>query len=162
MLSQFGRKTARDQRGFSLIEMLIAVFIVGLALTVFLQLLSGSMRLKSQSSSLLNYTTRADEIFSYLLTRDIKDETFVWQAEAEKGHWRLQLLPVEIRKPVEAEDPEVRIDLPTELFMLRFTFYSPEDRPVTTLELVRQYPLGYFSEDFLAQHLAVEDQQGAM
>lgn len=145
-----------SQGGFTLVEVLVSFIIVGLALTVFLQLLSGSMRLSYKSRDLLDHTIRADEIFSRILIQDIRNEDFIWQAEIEKGRWNLQLEAVEVSE-LNADKKEITISLPAELYRLIFTFYTTDDRPVLALESVRQYPLAYFSEEFKQQHLSAPE-----
>lgn len=149
----------RNQRGFSLVEILVAVFIVGLALTVFFQLLSGSMRLSYKSRNLLDHAMHAEEIFSWVLIQDIRSEEFIWSAEMESGRWDLQLEAIEIPE-INISLNEDNIILPAELYRLIFTFYTAAGRPVISLNAVRQYPLRYLTDDFKQQHLhEPEDQE---
>ena len=148
-----------DQRGFTLVEVLVAFIIVGLSLTVFLQLLSGSMRLSHKSRELLNQTLRADEIFSQILLQDIRTDDFLWYDEVEPERWKLQIEAIEVAES-NLDNEDLNIILPAELYQLTFVFYAADDRPVMTLKSVRQYPLAYFSEDFRQLHLlTIEDRE---
>lgn len=149
----------RNQGGFFLVEILVAVFIVGLSLTVFFQLLSGSMKLSYKGRHLLNSAIHADEIFSGILLQDITSEDFVWHAEIEQGKWDLQLEAIEIQEP-DVDNDELNIILPADLYRLVFTLYAADGRPVISLASVRQYPLNYFSEDFKQEHVYQFDDQG--
>lgn len=155
----FDNARFRDQGGFFLVEILVAVFIVGLSLTVFFQLLSGSMKLSYKGRHLLNSAIHADEIFSGILLQDITSEDFVWHAEIEQGGWDLQLEAIEIQNP-DIDNDELSIILPADLYRLVFTLYAADGRPVISLASVRQYPLNYFSEDFKREHVHQLDDRG--
>lgn len=141
-----------DQKGFTLVEVLVAFIIVGLSLTVFLQLLSGSMRLSHKSRHLLDQAIHADEVFSQILLQDIRTEDFLWHDEEEDGRWELQLEAIEVVDP-EVDKTELTIVPVAELYQLVLTFYVANDRPTITLKSVRQYPLTYFTEEFKQLHL---------
>lgn len=149
----------RNQGGFSLVEILVAVFIVGLSLTVFFQLLSGNIKLSYKGRHLLNSAIHADEIFSKLLLQDITSEDFVWHAEIEQGEWDLQLKAIEIQE-TDIDTDELNIILPADLYRLVFTLYAADGRPVISLASVRQYPFNYFPEDFKQEHVHQLDDQG--
>jgi len=148
-----------DQRGFTLVEVLVAFIIVGLSLTVFLQLLSGSMQLSHKSRYLLDQAIRADEVFSQILLQDIRTEDFLWQDNEGDGRWELQLKSIEVADP-DMDEKELITIPPAELYQLVFTFYAADDRPTIILKSVRQYPLTYFTDEFKQLHLrTIEDQE---
>lgn len=143
----------KKQQGFTLIEMLVAIFIVGLALTVFLQILSGSMKLSYKSRTLIDYTRQADEVFSALLLQDIKNEQFEWSGNVGQQSWQLYLYALEIKKPIEDSQDQLIINLPAELFLFEFTLYSDDGRPVVVLKEIRQYPVGSLNDAFKQQYV---------
>lgn len=139
--------------GFSLIEILVAVFVVGLSLTVFLQLFSGSLRLSYKSRYLLNETIRADAIFSYLLKQDIVHEDFSWSGEISDGSWDLHMNSLQTLDTLDENLKQVAFDLPAELYQLVFTLRSLDGRAVIVLTSTQTYSSGYFSEDFKKEHI---------
>lgn len=162
MIGYSGKDRAiRDSRGFTLIEMLVAVFIVGLALTVFLQLLSSSMKLSHKSRQRLDNACYADEVFSHLLSQDIREDSFNWSGESARGRWVLTLNAVEISTLTIRDLDELNIVLPADLYQFTLTLYRGDERVVFSLESLRQYPLDHFTEDFKQQYVQPRiDQEG--
>lgn len=105
-----GRRVARAQRGFSLIEMIAAILLLALAFTALLQVLGGASRLTSQA---------AQRDRAALLARSLLDSRFVLepiQAGSSEGRfdqqyrWRMSV--------TRASPPGSGNDTPVQLYRL--------------------------------------------
>lgn len=144
-----------DNRGFTLLEMLVAVMVVGLTVTVFFQVLSSSMKLERKGRQLDEVQLVAGQLFEFLLARDVREDDFPWSGELPEFPWELKLSAVEIREEsLSLSESEVAIKLPEEFY--RFTLlvhYGPRQKKLLTLIQERRFPLNYFSDSFKAEHL---------
>ena len=159
----------KNQRGFTLIEMLVAVLIVGISVTVFFQLLSAGMKLSHKSRQQLAYSRQVEELFLQFTDVDIRDDSFPWNGQIDDFVWQMQLFPVQVRqqdidddsKAVAASDEDEKISLPSELYRLEFTLFSGDkERQLGTLSTIRRYPLSYFNQQFLHSHLQRNNDHG--
>ncbi len=158
------------QRGFTLIEMLVAVVIVAISVTVFFQLLSSSMKLAHKSRVKLARAQQADELFARLLAMDIRDEKFPWQSDAAAADgvtWQVHLYPLLVQDDLSAAAADYADDnlpepkLVYELYRQRLQMYNSADgRLLAQLETVRRFPPTYFTEQFKQQHLESESMSG--
>ncbi|WP_321531237.1 type II secretion system protein [uncultured Desulfuromonas sp.] len=146
------RQPHHGQGGFSLIEMLVAVVLVGMVLTVFLQVFSGSMRLSRKSRAMLEHHLQAEALFSRVLLQDERDEYFAWQGENDIGRWEIVLQELDTVVPLEEQD-EITLALPSELFIETLTFYPAATTTSVVLQQIRRWPLNHFSEDFRLQNV---------
>jgi len=144
-----------NNRGFTLLEMLVAVMVVGLTVTVFFQVLSSSMKLEIKGRRLDEVQLVAGQLFELLLSRDVREDDFPWRGELTESFWELKLLPVDIREEsLSLSESEVSLNLPEELY--RFTLlvhYGPRQKKLLTLMREKRFPLNYFSDSFKAEHL---------
>jgi general secretion pathway protein I len=112
------RKRSLGTRGFTLIETVIALAILGIGLTVIIELFSGGLRLARTSeeyTKAMNFArTKLEEIISQQNIEEGTDEgefddTFRWQVNTKK----MDLLPVEkdsdFKPPVELF--QVKVDI---------------------------------------------------
>nr|WP_320051368.1 type II secretion system protein [uncultured Desulfuromonas sp.] len=150
----------KNDEGFSLIEMLVAVVLVGMVLTVFLQVFSGSMRLSRKSRAMLEQHLQAEQLFSRFLLQDERDDLFPWQGENETGRWEIVLQERDTVIPLE-EQEEVVITLPSELFVETLTFYPVATDSSIVLQQIRRRPLNYYTEDFRQQFVLPADEEEA-
>ena len=146
----------RDQRGFTLLEMMVAVLVVGLTVTVFFQLFGASLKLERRGRSFDEIIVCGQEVFALLKVRDLRQDDFPWSGEDENFSWQLTLEPVEVRPEVEKNDdntPVVR--LPSELYRLVFVIRD-RHHSGRRLRLVayRRVNPGYFTDEFKKAHLA--------
>jgi len=145
----------KNNRGFTLLEMLVAVMVVGLTVTVFFQVLSASMKLEVKGRRLDEIQLVAGQLFEFLLARDVRDDDFTWAGELDKYSWKLNLSPAEIKEESTPLDGEtIAIRLPEELY--RFTLlvhYGPRRKKLLTLMREKRFPLNYFTESFKEEHL---------
>ncbi len=112
------RRHGLKDKGFTLIDVVVAVAILGIALTVIIELFAGGLRLARVSkeyTKAVNYAnSKMEEITSKQIleegsTEGEFDETFRWRVTMNK----LNLLPVE--KPWEVKPPiqffKIRVDV---------------------------------------------------
>ena len=150
------------QRGFTLIEMLVAVVIVAISVTVFFQLLSSSMKLAHKSRVKLARAQQADELFARLLAMDIRDEKFPWQSDAAAADgvtWQVHLYPLLVQDEFVAgvadhvDEGHFHPRLLYELYRQRLELYSASGRLLVQLDTIRRFPPAWFSARFKQQHL---------
>lgn len=140
------------QAGFTLMETLVAVIITSLTVTVFFQLLSGSMNLERRGRDVVLEAMVAEQAFTALQREDIREADFPWTGQAGRLSWRLLIFPEEVRDAFR-EDDEADLLLPTELY--RYTFrYSWRDGSERTLVAFMTHPPEFFDDQFRATHLA--------
>ncbi len=112
------RKHSLKEQGFTLIEVVVAVAILGIALTVIIELFAGGLRLARASkeyTKAVNYANaKMEEIASQQtleegITEGEFDETYHWRVTMNK----VNLLPVE--KPWEVKPPiqlfQIKVDV---------------------------------------------------
>ena len=146
----------RDCRGFTLLEMMVAVLVVGLTVTVFFQLFSASLKLERRGRSFDEIIIRGQEIFALLQARDLRRDDFPWSGEEGDFSWQLTLEPVEIKPDVDQETEETpTLRLPSELYRLVFVIRN-RNHPARQLRLVayRRVAVGYYNDEFKKEHLA--------
>jgi len=145
----------RDSRGFTLLEMMVAVLIVGLTVTVFFQLFGASLKLERRAQSFDEIIIRGQELFALLQARDLRRDDFPWSGEDDDFSWQLTLEPVEVKPEVEQTDDAPALRLPSELYRLVFVIRNRK-HPSRHLRLVayRRVSTGYFTDDFKKEHLA--------
>ena len=143
-----------DSSGFTLMEMLVAVIIVGLTVTVFFQLLSSSMRLTIRGRELLDVSLQAHDFFEELLERDVRGEFFKFENQEGEFPWELKIYPVDV-EPEDDPDDEVRLNYADEVYAYELTWYFSEEK-IKSLKYMRYkaHPKGYFDDDFKAEHIS--------
>ena len=112
------KKHGLKRQGFTLIEVVVAIAILGIALTVIIELFAGGLRLARVSkeyTKAVNYAnTKMEEVASQQtleegITEGEFDETYRWRVAMNK----VNLLPVE--KPWEVKPPiqlfQIRVDV---------------------------------------------------
>ncbi len=138
-----------NPKGFTLIEVLVAMVITGLVVTVFFQLLSAGIRLEYRSIQRTKDVLNVGQAFTEVLSRDVREPDFEWRKE-DKGTVRtLRIEPVETLKThMESEQP---IKLSSELY--RYVFeYATEDKRQWIIVRYVQHDPDFFSEDFKSTH----------
>ena len=148
--------SGRNERGFTLLEMMVAVLIVGLTVTTFFQLFGASLRLELRARGFDEVIVSGRQTFALLLVRDMRVDEFPWSGEIENFSWSLGLEAVDV-KPDEdavADNETINLRWTSELYRLVFVMQDTR-RPGRHLRLVayRQVKPGYFTDEFKEEHL---------
>ncbi|PTN35142.1 hypothetical protein C6366_11520 [Desulfonatronum sp. SC1] len=138
--------------GFTLMETLVAVIITSLTVTVFFQLLSGSMNLERKGRDLVQELILADRAFEELQRLDVRDPDFPWEGEAHGLTWRLEIHPVDIASPTIEED-ELALRLPQELYLYVF-HYGRKGDPGRTIQRHIAHAPDFFDDRFRSVHIS--------
>ena len=146
--------------GFTLLEMMVAVLVVGLTVTTFFQLFGASLRLERRGRGFDEVIVIGRQTMAQLLVRDLLKDEFPWSGEIENFDWNLHLEPVDVKPDADENAAAEGIILrwPSELYRLVFTIQD-KNRPGRHLRLVayRQVAPGYFTDDFKEKHIAPEE-----
>ncbi len=149
-------RVSSNNSGFTLLEMMVAVLVVGLTVTTFFQLFGASLRLEQRGRGFDEVIVVGRQTFVELLVRDLRKDEFPWSGEVEDFSWELQLEAVDVKPEVDAEaaDEGVALRWTSELYRLVFTIQD-KNRPGRHLRLVayRQLNPGYFTDDFKEKQL---------
>ena len=94
-------RTASTSGGFTLLEALIALVIVGVSLGVLFQVVSGSINLSLHGRELFVITAEAQAVFDAVAPRSLPWEDLEWSNSTETGEWTLTLHPVILRDAFE-------------------------------------------------------------
>lgn len=147
------------ESGFTLLEMMVAVVVVGLTVTTFFQLFGASLRLEQRGRGFDEVIVVGRQTFAQLRSRDLRKDEFPWLGEIENFSWNLQLEAVDVKPEIDAnaDDEEITLRWTSELYRLIFAIQD-QNRPGRHLRLVayRQTVPGYFTDDFKEEHLAKE------
>ena len=146
----------RGERGFTLLEMMVAVLIVGLTVTTFFQLFGASLRLEQRARGFDEIIVLGRQTFALLLARDLRSDEFPWSGESENFSWNLRLEPIDVKPEAEAtvEAEAITLRWTSELYRLIFSLQDIR-RPGRHLKLVayQQVKPGYFTDEFKEEHL---------
>ena len=145
-----------SERGFTLLEMMVAVLIVGLTVTTFFQLFGASLRLEQRARGFDEIIVYGRQNFALLRARDLRSDEFPWSGETENFAWSLRLEPVDVKPDVDlgADDETLNLRWASELYRLVFALQDRR-RPGRHLNLVayQQVKPGYFTDEFKEDHL---------
>ncbi len=146
----------RSEHGFTLLEMMVAVLIVGLTVTTFFQLFGASLRLEQRARGFDEVIVLGRQTFSLLLARDLRSDEFPWSGSSQNFSWSLRLEPVDVKPDVDAafDDETLSLRWTSELYRLVFALQDIR-RPGRHLNLVayQQIKPGYFTDEFKEEHL---------
>ncbi len=149
-------RAQNSDSGFTLLEMMVAVLVVGLTVTTFFQLFGASLRLERRGRGFDEVVVIGRQTMAQLLVRDLRKDEFPWSGEIENFAWSLYLEPVDVKADVDEKAVEEGISLrwTSELYRLVFTIQD-KNRPGRHLRLVayRQVAPGYFTDDFKEKHI---------
>ena len=100
-------------RGFTLIEILAALTLIGIAVVYLVQLFSANLRTVGTSRDYMEALTRAEAVMRGITERDRIEETS-WQEETEQGY--------RVSVSVSEDEKERTEDLPVKLLRIEMTF----------------------------------------
>ena len=103
----------RRERGFTLIEILASLTLIGLAVVYLVQLFSANLRTIGTSQDYMEALTRAEAVMREITERD-KIEEASWQEETEQGY--------RVAVSVSEAEKERTEDLPVKLLRIEMTF----------------------------------------
>jgi len=139
-------------------ETLVAVVIAALTVTVFFQLLSGSMNLERKGRDLVQELILADRAFEELQRLDVRDPDFPWEGEARGLTWRLEIHPLDIASTTIEED-ELALRLPQELYLYEFRYVYGKG-PGRNIQRHVAHALGFFDDRFRSAHISASPPAG--
>lgn len=138
--------------GFTLIEVLVALIITGMVITVFFQILSAGIRLEFSSDQRYGEVVNLRQVFGSVITQDVREDDFEWQGEYEDGSWSLQIEQIETMKTMERyEDLETPLRIDSELYRYLFEYQSKDGRKWTLIRYAHYEP-DFFSDEFKNVH----------
>ena len=103
----------RSERGFTLIEILASLTLIGLAVVYLVQLFSANLRTIGTSQDYMEALTRAEAVMREITERD-KIEEASWQEETDQGY--------RVAVSVSEAEKERTEDLPVKLLYIEMTF----------------------------------------
>jgi prepilin-type N-terminal cleavage/methylation domain-containing protein len=103
----------KKERGFTLIEILASLTLIGLAVVYLVQLFSANLRTIGTSQDYMEALTRAEAVMREITERD-KIEEASWQEETEQGY--------RVAVSVSEAEKERTEDLPVKLLRIEMTF----------------------------------------
>ena len=103
----------RRERGFTLIEILASLTLIGLAVVYLVQLFSANLRTIGTSQDYMEALTRAEAVMREITERD-KIEEASWQEETDQGY--------RVAVSVSEAEKERTEDLPVKLLYIEMTF----------------------------------------
>lgn len=148
------RIMAQEELGFTLLEVLIALTIVALAVTVYLQLMSAGMKLEYKASKKIDHAVQAEQFFEGLQCQDVREDDFQWQGEDGECQWRLKILPKDVQVQKWEKD-DVQITRNTELYSFKLTYSCPDATPLTLRRWEVLDP-DFFSDQFKDEHIEAQ------
>lgn len=150
--------TPREANGFTLMEVLVAMVIVGLVVVVFFQLLSGSLGLELKSRQKIETALLARQTFDDLMRQEVRSDDFVWEGTVAGHPWTLTIAELDAEKIDDDTPAEVRLQHTSGLYAFTFTMFDSARRTGSfRLYLEQAYPTGHFSEAFLQRHLPASE-----
>jgi len=103
----------RRERGFTLIEILASLTLIGVAVVYLVQLFSANLRTIGTSQDYMEALTRAEAVMREITERD-KIEEASWQEETDQGY--------RVAVSVSEAEKERTEDLPVKLLYIEMTF----------------------------------------
>lgn len=155
--------TNRPQRisenGFTLLEVLVAVVIVALTVTIFFQLLSSSIRLEVKGREQIDIVLTASQIFDTVMEKAIAEPEFdSWSGEEEDVRWDLAIHEEE--NSLLLSEGEIPLKVNQNLYKYILTVHYGNDRE-KTMRLYRYmaYEPNYFTADFVDAYVTPAEEE---
>ena len=132
-------------------EVLVALTIVAMAVTVYFQLMSAGMKLQYKAEEKVEYAVQAEQLFQRLQGQDVREDEFMWQGKEGQCPWELQIRPVDVQGP-EWEEDQIQLTKTTELYVFILTYACPDASPITLRRMSVVDP-DFFSPQFKGEHI---------
>ncbi len=142
-------KQIRNGTGFTLLEVLVAMVITGMAAAVFFQILSSGMRLEFDSAKRIQEVINLNQTFNEVLLSDIRKPEFQWEGEKLGDAWALHIVHVDTDKTRPRLDETLYVR--SELYRYVFEYQTEDGREWTLMRCVQHAP-DFFDEDFKRKH----------
>lgn len=140
-----------------MLEVLVAVIILGLTITTLFQLISGSSKLNLKIRTKIANLCQAEQIWQGLQYQDVRAADFPWQGNDGPFTWELVLSPVQPQEQASSQSNEHEYKRASALY--KYTFlYKDHLRVLFKFQLYKDYPLNFFSPEFLEEHNASSQQ----
>lgn len=135
-------------------EVLIALTIAALAVTVYLQLISTGMKLEHKSGQKIKLAIQAQQFFERLQCRDVRDDDFPWQGEDKECQWKLEIKAEDVQVS-EWEENEIQVTKDTELYTYILSYDCPNEHPMIFRRMAVVDP-DFFSDYFKDEYVKAE------
>lgn len=113
-----GAGAHQNQRGFSLIEVLVALVIVSISLGILFQVVSGSLRLGFRARQHQELWADAMGVFAKVLPAEFDWKNLEWEGLDDDSSWKIEIHPVALRASLQ----EAGISSAQELFKVVFVY----------------------------------------
>ncbi|MDZ7761343.1 MAG: prepilin-type N-terminal cleavage/methylation domain-containing protein [Desulfovermiculus sp.] len=133
-------------KGFTLLEVLIALTIVAMAVTVYFQLISAGTKLEYQARQNMDLVVQAQQFFEQMQTRNVRDDDFKWQGEHQGCAWDLEIKPVDVQE-LHMDQDETTLKKETEIYSYVLTYACPEQKDMLFQRMV-VVGKDFFSDEF--------------
>lgn len=98
-------KTLNSYKGFTLLEILVAIAIIGITLTIILQLFSSNLRAVTASKDYVQATVKAEERMRALLEEELSEGHYTEQSE--DGY----TIDIDVKKVMEDKTENLQVEL---------------------------------------------------
>ena len=144
-------KPVRQEKGFTLLEVLVALVITGMAAAVFFQILSSGMRLEFDSAKRTRDIVNLNQTFNKVLVSDIRKPEFKKEGETVGGSWSLRIEQVETDKVCNYSRDALNVR--SELYRYVFEYRTEGGREWVLMRYVQHEP-DFFDLEFKAKHFS--------
>lgn len=147
------RPAQPSEAGFTLLEVLVAVVIVALTVTIFFQLLSSSIRLEIKGREQIDIVLAASQIFDTVMEAAINEPEFdFWEGEEDGISWDLTILEMENVSLLAEDEIPMRVDKNLYKFILA-VHYGTDRKKTMRLYRYKAYEPNFFPQDFVNAHV---------
>ena len=139
------------EKGFTLLEVLVALVITGMAAAVFFQILSSGMRLEFDSAKRIREIINLNQSFTKVIASDVRNPEFKTKGEAFGGAWSLRIEQVDTDKTRIPSQDTLSVD--SELYRYVFKYQTEDGREWILIRYVQHEP-DFFDIEFKSNHFS--------
>ena len=144
-------KPVRQEKGFTLLEVLVALVITGMTAAVFFQILSSGMRLEFDSAKRTRDIINLNQTYNKILVSDIRKPEFKKTGETSGGAWALHIEQVDTDKTRSHSRDALNVD--SELYRYVFEYQTEDGREWVLIRYVQHEP-DFFDIEFKSNHFS--------